>query len=804
MHRGVLAISFLALHLAVPARGGELVRGRVVDAVTGAPLTGARVELPASRVAVLSGPDGAFSLATVPAGDVLIAVSLPGYHVARVALSTPLTAPLEVRLAPIVTFTDAIEVTATRARTGADPVTVTNVPEERVDEAYWAQDPAVLLADIVPGVYAYSDGGNGVGYSYFTIRGFGQARSRVTLNGAPLNDAESGELFFVDLADFLATAGDIQVQRGVWGLSGIGGAIDVSTRRPALEPGLSITLGAGSFATRRAGVVFDSGLVDGRWAVTARASSLSSDGYREQSWVEMWNAFLSVSRFGERSRLRLLLFGGPEETHLAYAGVPRSVLEGGLSGDADHDRRFNPLTYPGEIDTFTQPHLQLVHELSLSESTRLEETFYAFTGDGQYEQFKSNRRLVEYNLPDVALPDGSIVTRSDLVRRRSVDEWDAGWVPKLTHADGPWEITVSGEVRVHRGHHTGEVRWAQFYPLGVPPDRRYYDYGLGKESVALALGAAWHANEALVLSAGLELARHRYEMSDDKLKGVGFSETFDFALPRLGLVARLGDGAHVYANVARGMREPTFRSLYDPQDYYGERARLDPEDVWDWEAGFSLQRGRVRARANLFSMAFANEIVYAGALDDSGVPIYGNNARSLHRGLELDGSAELSTAVGLDATLTLSRNRFTRYGEYGWDGTVVSYDGNAIAGYPDLLASLAVRGSAGPLRASLGVRHVGRLFLDSTQDNRRDPAARRQPGYVPRINPAFTVVDALLRLEAPARITELFTAHRAELEVRVNNLLGETYTAFGYVEDGEPLFIPAAGRNLYIGATLGF
>ncbi len=83
------------------------------------------------------------------------------------------------------------------------------------------------------------------------MRGFGQARTRVTLNGAPLNDAESGELFFIDLADFLATAGDIQIRRGVFGLSGIGGAARHHHDAARLEPSFTIHGGLGSFGTRR-------------------------------------------------------------------------------------------------------------------------------------------------------------------------------------------------------------------------------------------------------------------------------------------------------------------------------------------------------------------------------------------------------------------------------------------------------------------------------------------------------------------------------------------------------------------------
>ena len=776
--------------------------GTVTDGVTGEPIAGVRVEIVGTGAAASTAATGAFTLAAHEGGFTL-AASHPAYRIYRERLATPPTAPLEIRLTPAVSFTDLVEVTAARARESADPATISNITAERVQEAYWGQDPAMVLAGAAPGFYAYNDSGNGIGYSYFTIRGFGQARSRVTLNGAPLNDAESGELFFIDLADFLATAGDIQVQRGVFGLSGIGGAIDITTATGSVEPGVSVHAGLGSYGTERYTVRYQSGLIDGTWQLAARYSKVETDGYRDQSWVEMWNVYISLARYFERSALRLVLFGGPEETHLAYLGVPHSVLEGGITGDADRDRRFNPLTYPGEVDTFTQPHVQLLHDMELAPETQLSQVLYYFRGDGHYEQLKENRWLFEYGLPEVVLPDGSTVSRTDLVRRRTVDEWDAGWVPKVTRTTADWTLTASGEARLHDAHHVGEVRWAEYYPDGIDPNHRYYDYRVEKRTLALLATASWRASERLSVTAGLQGTHHRYEMLDDKIEDVSFAKSFTFALPRLGAIVSLGEGAEAYVNIARGMKEPAFRTIYDPQDYYGTRAALDPEDVWDLEVGAAVRRDRWRARANLFYMKFSNEIVYAGALDDSGVPIYGNGARSIHRGVELEASASPSPRLGVDASLTLSRNTFTAYSEQWAPGVEVVYDGNRIAGYPDVLANLTLRGSLAPLSWTLAARHAGRFFLDNSEDNRRTPAERAEPGYVPLVNEAYTVVDAALRLPLPARWTRPTGLEHVVLELRLNNLLDATYTAFGYV-DGGPQLIAAAGRNFYWGVTIGW
>lgn len=774
------------LALAAPASAQSL-SGRIVDAASGAPLA-ARVEILETDDIVEADADGRFALATAAAARLTLVVSHPGYYVQRTTIDGPTTGPLDLRLTAIVSLTDRVEVTATRARDGLDPVSFTNVPQERVEEAHWGQDPAVLLSQIVPGFFATNDNGNGIGYSYFSIRGFGQARTRVMLNGAPLNGAESGELYFIDLADFMATSGDVQVQRGVFGLSGLGGSIDISTALPSATPSFSVEAGAGSYGTRRLSVQAQSGLVGGQWAFAARYSRITTDGYRDQSWVDMWNYYVSAARFGERSRLRLVFFGGPEETHLAYVGVPRAALEGRLTGDADRDRRVNPLTWPGEIDTFLQPHYQLVHDYEWSPATRLSQTAYLFTGDGYYDQYRDNRWLYEYALPDAALPDGTLAARSDLIRRRTVEEWDAGWVPTFTHGRGRWTVEVQGEARLHRGHHYGEVRWAALLP-SLSPEHRYYDYRVEKRTASASGELRVALSPRVSVTGGLQVTHHAYELSEDRLKGVSLTEDYNFLLPRAGAVVALATGTNAYLGLARGMREPFFRSIYDPQDYYATPVTLDPEDVWNVEAGLSVQRSRWRARGNLYWMKFLNEIVYAGALDDNGVPIYGNGARSRRAGAELDAGVTLAPWLSLDGALSLSRNTFTRYREFDFEGGSVVYDGHRVAGFPDVMASITVRGDWRGARATLSVRHVGRFFLDNTErDDRR--------------NEGFTVADAGFRLPVPASWTG-GASGRLALDLRVNNLFNARYTSFGYM-DGEPLYIPAAGRHVYSGVSVKF
>jgi hypothetical protein len=83
----------------------------------------------------------------------------------------------------------------------------------------------------------------------------------------------------------------------------------------------------------------DSGRLPGGWNFYGRYSRIETQGYRERSWSKLWSYAFAVRRTLGSQSFRLNLYGGPEETHLAYLGLPRAYLEGGVSGDAGRDRR---------------------------------------------------------------------------------------------------------------------------------------------------------------------------------------------------------------------------------------------------------------------------------------------------------------------------------------------------------------------------------------------------------------------------------------------------------------------------------
>ena len=783
--------------------------GKLIAATTKEPIPGARLLATAEGVAVAAttDSDGVFTLVLPdpPPFSFRLRVTASGFEPLDLNITdVPHVQMLSLKAAPLV-FRGEVAVTGLRATIGETPVTVTDIDREEIERRYWAQDVPIFLEQ-TPGFYAYNDSGNGIGYSYFFLRSFDMRRTAISLNGVPLNDAHSHGVFFIDLADFLSTTDKIQVQRGVgttlYGGSAIGGSVNVESRQPLPERRLQLSMLGGSFGTGRLTFEFDSGLIDDRWAATARYSRVRTDGYRDQSWSEMWNYYLSVVRYGEKTSLRINLFGGPEETHLAYEGVSKAYLDGEITGDQRRDRRFNPLSYPNETDSFFQPHYHLIHSWQMTSSLAWQNTVYLFEGDGYFQQFKQDRWMPEYGLDPIELPDGSTIDSTDLVRRREVDEWDAGWIPNFewSHGGGRGSLQAGAAFRLHSGRHWGFVQWAQFYPPNLDPDHRYYDYRLDKQTVQPFVQESWRFSDTWSLMAGLTWTHHRYEMHDDRLNGVEVDESFAFLLPRLGVTFSPTDRLSFFANISRGGREPAFRDIYDPQSYWSPPPlELDPEELTDYEVGGTYAWPTGRASLNLYYLDFDNAIVWAGGLDNNGDPVTANGAVTEHRGVELDVEWAPLPAFGARLGVAWSDNRIVEFTEYDYDGTAIDHSGNALPVSPEWLVSLEVHGAAGPVKGVLTVRYVDDFFLDNTEDMRRYPQIRDDPSYIHRVNDAYTSVDLGLEVDLGKTIAGAVRAQSVRANLRVNNLTDALFTTFGYFDGAQPVWIPAATRNAYAG-----
>lgn len=719
-----------------------------------------------------------------------------------------------------------IEVSTARSDERA-PVAVTRLSRLELQRRNTGQDTPMLLAGL-PGVYAYSDAGSGIGYSYLSIRGFPQRRISVLVNGVPLNDPESHEVYWIDHPDLAASASEIQVQRGVgpalYGAAALGGAVSIETSPFTEAPRFAATVAAGSYSTRRVMFEGNSGLLRGEWNLYGRYSRIETDGYRDQSDSRLWAYTFAARKSTATQSLRANFYGGPEQTHLAYLGVPRTTLEGGLTGDTDRDRRFNPITYSGERDHFFEPHYELIHAWKPREGMALTQTFFWFDGRGHYDEQRFGRSLADYRLAPWATLDTTrfarehyarndsgyfvrdaqgraTVERFDLVRRREVINRHYGWVPRmaLTHPRGT--LTLGGELRMHDGRHVGSLLSAVGAGADFAPAASYYDYHPRTLSGGLFVREEFDVSSTVRVTGDLAWRHQRYAMRGDRYDGIVFDQSYDFALPRLGVSWTPRPAWSAFASYAYASREPAFRDLYDAEGVGNvplyrrvdvgagvyEDPLIRPEHVRHVELGGGWKGANASVNGNVFRMDFRDELVYAGQFNtDLGYSILGNAARSLHQGIEL--SARATPSLGVlasewNANATLLDQHFVKYREqYGpTPADEVSYDGKALGFFPVTMANASGRVMWSGFEMGAALQHTGRIYVDNTESETNSIAPR-------------TVLDLI------ASGTRLLGSNSIGVTLRLNNVLDRRYETSGYLDynaNGElvPHLVPAATRN---------
>ncbi|MBR1573643.1 MAG: TonB-dependent receptor plug domain-containing protein, partial [Bacteroidales bacterium] len=92
---------------------------------------------------------------------------------------------------------DSVVVSASRAGERT-PVTYSTVGSQTLRAANPSQSLPMNLG-LQPSVVVSTEGGTGLGYSKMTVRGSKGSQINVTLNGITLNDAESQEVFWVNI-----------------------------------------------------------------------------------------------------------------------------------------------------------------------------------------------------------------------------------------------------------------------------------------------------------------------------------------------------------------------------------------------------------------------------------------------------------------------------------------------------------------------------------------------------------------------------------------------------------------------------
>lgn len=788
--------------------------GTISDAQSGAALEASLVSIEGTGQSNITGPEGSFRFNLRKPGSYRIQVRIIGYLPQIQSIQLRENTHLEIKLEPADRLSEEVIISATRSKE-KDPTTSTTLTDEDLKKVNLGQDLPVLL-QMAPSVLTTSDAGAGVGYTGINIRGSDATRINVTVNGVPLNDAESQGVFWVNMPDFASSVSSIQMQRGVGtstnGPSAFGASLNIQTNTLQNEAYAETSNSIGSFKTLKNNLMAGTGLMDGKWAVDVRLSRISSNGFIDRAASDLASTYISGGYYGKKGLLKFNLMHGREKTYQAWNGIPESRLRGDRQAMEDYairnglsetetaqlvnssSRTYNPFTYKDQTDNYKQTHYQLFYSNQLTNIWSVNSGLFYTKGAGYYQEFKAGERFSKYGLENPVI-GGDTLDKTDLIRQRWLDNDFFGATYSLQYQSDNLSVTLGGLASQYRGDHFGDVVWARVSNLNNNAFR-YYENDARKSDLNHYLKATLRVTKTLSVYADVQVRAlaYRFQGYDRNLNLTNQTADFVFINPKAGLSFQVNGEQQLYVSYGKSSHEPARVDFINSSPESRPRAEI----LHNGELGWRWTKGENRASVNGYLMYYKDQLVLTGQINDVGAYIRSNVDESYRVGVEAEGSFALTQGVRIFGNATLSRNRIISYSyfldDYDQGGQKETQYKNApIAFSPDLIAAAGV--SAFPLKnweAALESKWVGRQYLDNTGSKDKS------------INP-YNFVNFRTSYTVYAKGFKQLV-----FQLMVNNVLDSRYEnngyTYGYVYGGavvnENFYFPSAGRNFLAGVSL--
>ena len=512
--RQILQFALVGMFCAMSTLTFAQIMGKVTDASTGTPLTGATIYLEGNSTGTSAGVDGTFELQATPEGTLVI--SFIGYEsanlVAKTDMGTISLEPTALGLAAASVVANVIDV----AKVRETPVAVSTISPQEIALKVGNQEfPEIMNS--TPGVYATKQGG-GYGDSRISLRGFDQRNTSFLINGQPVNDMENGWVYWSNWQGLTDVASGIQIQRGLGAsrlaVPSVGGTVSIFTKAAQMEQGGSVSETIGNDGYVKTAVNYNTGKNENGWASSFLLSKWAGNGYVDNTSGEGWTYFGAVGYEPEGSKhaLNLSVLGAGQWHHQRDVWVSiRDFQTFGEQNDDGINQRWNSNggTLNGEEYNFrrnfyNKPLATFNWDWDITENLTLNTSLYGSAGRGggtgprgrnydvlpyrkdlyefMYEdsltQFRNDDGTVDYD----AIVDDNIagagdgytdtlstfygqlvgsngysdngVFRSGMVRRASMNSHDwVGAISNLEYNKGNWRTSVGIDLRKYKGYH---------------------------------------------------------------------------------------------------------------------------------------------------------------------------------------------------------------------------------------------------------------------------------------------------------------------------------------------------------------
>ena len=756
-----------------------------------------------------------------------------------------------------------VVVKGVRAQKNA-PYAIANIKKQELNEFSKTGKELPFLFSQTPGVMAWSENGLGTGTTYMRIRGAGDSRINVTLDGVPLNSPEDQCVFWANMNSYGSLLGSVQIQRGVGtstnGDGAFGGTVALSSATPDQKPSIEVSGSYGSFNTFNVGGKFSTGLLWKHLIFDGAYHETNTDGFIHGTSGRSGSYYGGLTWIGDNFQIRYKNIGNFEKTGQAWNGVTAgtndlSIMDGtygertGIKTYEDmwnvglgkynslyeeliitpleQKTAGNPYAYSTErykmadgtywdktTDNFWQNHNILSAAWNISDHWATTASLHYTYGYGYYREFRPNNKLSKFGMT-AADAEGNNIKKTDFVRKKGLSQNTYGFLWNINYQNDAWDVIGGLSLQNFDGNHFGYVTYAansivsqKYLSNG---DYQYYDSDAHKFDGNVFLKAAYHISDQWDVFADLQYRHVGYKTDgiNDKFyddesgyynQPLDINEKYDFLNPKAGFSWSLA-GHRVYGSVAISHREPERNNFTDNGSYPFPKA----EQVMDYELGYTFDGSIFRAGANFFYMDYKDQFVQTGAVSDIGESLTTNIKDSYRMGVELQASIDPTPWLTIEGNAALSKNKIKDFDEVveDWDNgsQTIHYDNSTLSFSPSTILNGFITLHHKGWQAVWHTNYVSRQYLDNTECKDRS-----LPGYsASNISLNYTL--------KPKKVLK-----EAIFGLNFNNVFNKRYAASGWVYSaicesyGHPNdnryyqigFIPMAGFTMMGSVTLRF
>ena len=629
-----------------------------------------------------------------------------------------------------------VVVSGVRAQKDA-PYAIANIKKSELQSFSKSGKELPFLFSQTPGILAWSENGMGTGTTYMRIRGAGDSRINVTLDGVPLNSPEDQCVFWANMNSYSALLGSVQIQRGVGsstnGDGAFGGNIVLSTKAASPTPSFELTGSYGSFNTFNVGGSFTTGLLWDHVVIDGAYHETQTDGFIHGTSGRSGSYYGGISYIGDKILLSYKNIGNFEKTGQAWNGVTAgdndlSLMDGtyGMStgihtyrdlyrvGLGKYNTLYETIAYDGDgnmemkggtyvtnryrmadgsywrraTDNFWQNHNILSATWDINPYWKMHGALHYTHGYGYYNEFRPNNKLSKFGLANISLSDGGTLKRTDFVRKKGLSQDTYGLVWNANFKDSHWDVIGGVSLQQFKGNHFGYLTYVANPELRSQllkgGDYQYYDSDADKNDYSGYLKAAYKLTRQLSVFGDAQYRHVDYSTDgiNDKFYSNGDGTYSNHRLDidkKYDFVNLKGGLSYVvgqhqlYGSVATSHREPERNNFTDNGTYPAPTA----EQLLDFEAGYNYQGNQLRGGINLYYMKYTDQFVQTGAVSDIGENLTTNIKDSYRAGIEVTLGWDATSWLTLEGNAALSTNKIKDFDEFveDWD----DWEGNPDA-----------------------------------------------------------------------------------------------------------------------------